>query len=274
MSRTVKSPAAQGPSAVASAVAIERMRARWRGFYALKLYLPLWAASRAGNARLRALRGVVNRHVQPTRLPRVAWSAVLPNQPIRLVETARGDGNVRLGELAVLAQAAVAAPAGREIVEIGTFDGRTTINLAINAPQAAGVFTLDLPPDQPTQFQLAPGERHFVDKPVPGARFRSCSGPWASDAERIVQLVGDSASFDWSPHLGKAGLVFVDGSHAYEYVRKDSETAFRLIAKDGIVLWHDYGVWEDVTRALEELEAEHKLGLRHIRDTSLVVWRR
>src|SRR5262245_7809855 len=236
MSRTVNSAAAQGPFAGAAASALEKMRARWSGFYALNLYLPLWAASRAGNTRLRELRGVANRHVQPTRLPRVAWSAVFPNKPIRLVETARGDGNVRLGELAVLAQAAAAAPAGSEIIEIGTLDGRTTINLAINAPQTAGVCTLDLPPDQPTQFQLAPGERHFVDKPAPGARFRSCSGPWASDAARIVQLIGDSATFDWSPHAGKAGLVFVDGSHAYDYVVKDSETAFRMIPKCGSML--------------------------------------
>jgi hypothetical protein len=30
-------------------------------------------------------------------------------------------------------------------------------------------------------------------------------------------------------------------------------------------------VWEGVTRALEEIEAARRLGLRHIRGTSLVV---
>jgi hypothetical protein len=39
------------------------------------------------------------------------------------------------------------------------------------------------------------------------------------------------------------------------------------------VVWHDYGVWEGVTLALEELDAERKLGLRHVRGTSLVIWR-
>ena len=67
--------------------------------------------------------------------------------------------------------------------------------------------------------------------------------------------------------------MFVDGSHAYEYVRKDSATAMRLVAKGGIVLWHDYGRWEGVSRALDELEAQRRLGLRHIAGTSLVVWR-
>jgi len=59
---------------------------------------------------------------------------------------------------------------------------------------------------------------------------------------------------DWSSHYGRAGLVFVDGSHAYDYARKDSETAMRLVRPKGVVLWHDYGVWPGVTQALEELE--------------------
>ncbi len=50
-------------------------------------------------------------------------------------------------------------------------------------------------------------------------------------------------------------------------------TAFKLIAPGGIVIWHDYGVWEGVTRALEEIEESRRLGLRHLRGTSLVVWK-
>jgi hypothetical protein len=67
--------------------------------------------------------------------------------------------------------------------------------------------------------------------------------------------------------------VFVDGSHVKDYARKDSDTAFGLVSEGGIVIWHDYGVWEGVTQALEELEAERRLGLRHVRGTSLVLWR-
>ena len=102
---------------------------------------------------------------------------------------------------------------------------------------------------------------------------RSCGGPWRVYADRVARLSGDSATFDWSPHVGRAGLVFVDGSHAYDYVRKDSETAMRLVRPGGVVLWHDYGVWPGVTQALEELETARHLGLVHIRGTSLVFWR-
>jgi len=245
--------------------------ARVRGFYALSVYLPVSLLVRRLRDASRARRGV-RRDTHATALPQAAWSAVLPRRPIRLVETDKADGNVNLAELAILAQAAAAIPAGSSVVEIGTFDGRTTLNLAVNAGTAA-VFTLDLPPDERAAFALAPGERQYVDKPQPGARFRACAAPWQGAARRITQLLGDSATFDWTPYAGRAGLVFVDGSHAYEYVRKDSETALRLVARAGIVLWHDYGRWEGVSRALDELEAERRLGLRHIAGTSLVVWK-
>ena len=47
----------------------------------------------------------------------------------------------------------------------------------------------------------------------------------------------------------------------------------QLVDGNGVVLWHDYGVWDGVTRALEDLEQTKNLGLRHIRGTSLVIWR-
>jgi hypothetical protein len=248
-----------------------QIRDRWNGFYALNIYQPVSALARAWRRRSRALRGKTSRHEQPTRLPQVAWSDVFQRQKISLTQTHRADGNVSLGELAILAQAAAGIPAGGEVIEIGTFDGRTTINLALNAPATSAVFTLDLPPQQPTQLQLDVGERQYVEKPRPGARF--AQGGQSASARRITQLFGDSATFDWSHHYGKAGLVFVDGSHAYDYVQADSATAMQLVGGNGAVLWHDYGVWEGVTRALEELEQTSTLGLQHIRGTSLVLWR-
>jgi hypothetical protein len=247
-------------------------KARASGLYALGLYLPGSLTAHRLRERSRALRGV-RRDAHATQLPQADWSELLARRPIRLVETGKADGNVNLAELGVLAQAAAAVTVGRIIVEIGTFDGRTTLNLAVNAPAQTPVFTLDLPPEEAAAFALAPGERQYVDKPKPGARFRAASAPWSAAAGRVTQLHGDSATFDWTPYAGRAGLVFVDGSHAYDYVKKDSETAIRLVANGAIVLWHDYGRWEGVTRALDELEAERKLGLRHVRGTSLVIWR-
>ena len=246
------------------------LRSRLNGLYARSIYLPISDFGREVRALGRRVRKV--ERGQKTSLPAVDWQEAIDVRAIRIVEPQKNSGDVSLGELAVLASAAAALRAGDEIIEIGTFDGRTTLNLAINAPAQYRVFTLDLPPDAAPKFDLAPGERAYVEKPRSGRRFLAASPEWAAAAGRITQLIGDSATYDWSPHAGRAGLVFVDGSHAYDYVSADSDTAFRLVANKGMVIWHDYGVWEGVTRALEEIEASRQLGLRHVRGTSLVVW--
>lgn len=247
-----------------------KLRARWSATYALVFHPPFSRLARFLRTKTRVLRG--KKPARPTRLLQVRWSQVLPSNPVHVVEARKAKGNVRISELALLAKAATTVASGREIVEIGTFDGRTTLNLAANSPPGTAVFTLDLPSDHPTQFALVGGERRYVDKPASGERYRRCGLPWSESAARIVQLYGDSATFDFSSRFGRAGLVFVDGSHAYEYAMKDTDTALQLIVPGGIVLWHDYGIWEGVTRALEEIEAARGLGLRHIRGTSLVFY--
>lgn len=250
-----------------------RLLAKWNGVFALSFYLPFSSFSRAYRSWWRGVRGRDDTHQQKTLLREASWQELIPSRPVHIVGARKANGNVRLSELAVLAKAAAAVPAGSSIIEIGTFDGRTTLNLAVNSPADTKVFTLDLPPDVTTRFELEKGERQFVEKPTPGERYRGCGAPWSQGAGRVTQLHGDSAAFDWSPFARTASLVFVDGSHSYEYAAGDSKTAFRLVAPGGMVIWHDYGVWEGVTRALEGLEAARSLGLRKIRGTSLVFWR-
>jgi hypothetical protein len=251
--------------------AIEEIRASLAALYALAVYLPVSRLARVLRRLSRALRGKTPSAV--TRLPQASWSELLPARWIRLTELDRHYGNVNLSELAILAQAATRAETDSEIIEIGTFDGRTSLNLAVNAPAHARVVTLDLPANHATAYRIEAAERALVQKPASGGRLRSCRPVWRDYADRVLQVFGDSATYEWPPHLGRASLVFVDGSHAYEYARKDSETALGLVRPRGTVIWHDYGVWPGVTRALEELEAARKLGLRHIRGTSLVLWR-
>lgn len=246
------------------------LKSRLNGVYARAIYLPVSTLAQDFRTFSRRARGVARGHA--TTLPVVPWRDVLPRKPVSIVEPRKTSGDVNLAELAVLASAAAAVAGGDEIIEIGTFDGRTALNFAVNAPAHVRIVTLDLPPDRPPRFALAPGEDAFVNKERSGRHFADPRPEFAAAAGRITQLYGDSATFDWSAHLGRAGLVFVDGSHAYDYVIADTGTALRLVANKGMVIWHDYGVWEGVTRALEEIEASRHLGLRHVRGTSLVVW--
>src|SRR5215469_14689709 len=103
------------------------VQSRLNGFYARSIYLPISAFGPDLRALSRRVRGV--RRNLPTRLPVADWPEVIDPGPVRLLEARKTSGDVNLGELAVLASAAAATRTGEEIIEIGTFDGRTTLNM-------------------------------------------------------------------------------------------------------------------------------------------------
>jgi predicted O-methyltransferase YrrM len=192
---------------------------------------------------------------EPTELPEVAASALFPGAGLLDVrELDAVDGNVSERELVTISRIVRAANPGR-MFELGTFDGRTTLNLAANASPDATVYTLDLP-RKSIDSLVAPIHAHevrYADKSRSGARF---SG---TDVEhKIKQLFGDSGNFDFSRHYDTIDFVFVDASHTYEYVINDSLHALKLLrAGRGTIVWHDYSRWDGVTRALNELRRRH-----------------
>lgn len=211
----------------------------------------------------------------PLDIPVLEARALIPDPPaVRVLEQDAADGNVSGYELLVIAQL-VKARKLAAVFEIGTFDGRTTLNLAANLSEPGRVFTLDLPPEDwnRTGLKIACGDENFIKKERSGARFAGT--PYAA---RITQLYGDSATFDFTPYEGTMDAVFVDGAHSYEYVKNDTRIALRLLKPSGgLILWHDYGSrwWKDLTRAMNELYREPEFStMRHIRGTTLVVWSR
>jgi predicted O-methyltransferase YrrM len=244
------------------------------GFIATRFYLPLSAFSRRLRRFSRNMRGKTNPFLQNTRLPEIAWSDFVGNSIPSVWEPQKENGNVRISELAIIAAFAERCRPDSNLFEIGTFDGRTTLNLALNAPPNCRVYTLDLPPDLHPKHELARGERHMVEKSAPGSRYELYRKEYPEAISKIRQLLGDSAMFDDAPFGNSCSLVFVDGSHAYDYAVSDTRKAFRMVEDDGIIVWHDYGIWEGVTKALEELESREKLGLLNLRGTSLVVWKK
>lgn len=155
----------------------------------------------------------------------------------------------------------------RRVFELGTFDGRTSANLALNLIEEAEIFTLDIPADQITSTTLhfGTGDLVYIKKDRIGAK---CMG-----LPKVKQLYGDTATFDFSPWFGTCDLVFVDACHELDYVMNDSDVALRLRGSSGVILWHDYGSWIGVTNALNELyrRDDRYQNLRHITGTSLCV---
>lgn len=217
-------------------------------------------------------RSVVDQGLPPLDIPATTLKALAPDAPaVRILEPDAANGNVSEWELLSIAQV-VAAGKPKKCFEIGTFDGRTTLNIAANMAENGHVYTLDLPPQdvERTALTIAHGDESFIQKSESGARFKG-----SVYADRITQLWGDSATFDYAEYEGKMDLVFVDGSHSYEYVKKDTETALKLLKPEGgIIFWHDYGskYWKDLTRAMNELYGGRPefSGMKRIGGTVLV----
>ncbi|MHC4668647.1 MAG: class I SAM-dependent methyltransferase [Planctomycetota bacterium] len=189
-----------------------------------------------------------------------------PETSVTLSNFRGRDGNVSLTELLAIS-AIVRHRQPRLLLEIGTFDGNTTLQMAHNSPEDARIYTLDLPPGGAATRVLDPKDRAYI---ADGARQqrRYETSPLG---RKVVQCLGDSAAFDFGSILARGALelAFVDGSHSYDYVQNDTEKVLALLAPDGVVLWHDYvPAWPGVIRYLDELSA--RLPLVRIEGTSLV----
>ena len=56
-------------------------------------------------------------------------------------------------------------------------------------------------------------------------------------------------TFDFADYYGKYDMVFIDGDHHYDSVKKDTETAFKLLKDNrSIIVWHDYGLDPETIR--------------------------
>ncbi len=152
----------------------------------------------------------------------------------------------------------------KTVFEIGTYRGRTALNFALNSPPDCTVYTLDLPPaSKPEAMERAcKADAKLIDRSRPGIDYEG-----TDVVGKIVQLYGDSRTFDFTPYWGKIDLLFVDGAHDYEAVRLDTKNGLRMLKPGGVILWDDfadYGDYNDVTRAVlslipgeEVIEVDH-----------------
>jgi hypothetical protein len=212
-----------------------------------------------GRDRLKEVAAVFGYPRPRTALPRVTLEKLSPDPgPVELVGLARTRHNVNVFELMVLCRLAKWMKPHR-IFEFGTYDGRTTLNLAVNTPPHTRILTLD----------LAPAGSHVPSGGIVGERYLG-----TSHAERIQQLVGNSLEFDFGPYEGTVDMVFIDAGHAYPSVLRDTQVAARLIRKEGgVIVWHDYRAIDGVTLCLDGMAARGGMwsSMCHLDETRLAI---
>lgn len=203
-------------------------------------------------------------------LPRRNINDIIPEVesiPVTLIEYQYAYGDMPVHELMMLCRI-VRYRQPNVVFEIGTYLGGTTLQLAANSQ--AEIYTLDLPPRSHKDYVQPqiwdPDSDVYPDRP--GVRFQD--SPYK---DRIVQLFGDSQTFDFSSYYGRVDFMFIDGCHHYDFVIRDSRNALKMISPDGIVIWHDYASYAPgVVKALNEFGK--LVPLKHIAGTTLVMHQR
>lgn len=156
------------------------------------------------------------------------------------------------------------------IIEIGTSDGNTTLNLVANGATNARITTLDLPEDWQGGFEIRVPEmmKNVTDRAKVGVQYRA-----SAYANQVTQVFGDSAKLDFSQLDGPFDFAFIDGCHFYDYVKVDTENCAKHMKPGGLLVWHDYGMLEDVSRAVDEWSNASGIPISIIAGTRIAVAR-
>jgi hypothetical protein len=180
--------------------------------------------------------------------PQEVWPGI-NNVAVTLRPFSGRFGNLKRYELMVLC-AVAKYTAARAVFEFGTFDGLTTWHLAANSDPDARVWTLDLPLHHPAR--RAPYYDRGVGKIQGITVGQHYQG--TSEAGRIQQLYEDSLLFDPQPFHQQMDFCFIDASHEYEHVCRDTENALKMVRAGGVIFWHDYSRWwPGVQKCLDDL---------------------
>ncbi len=148
----------------------------------------------------------------------------------------------------------------KQIFEIGTFNGLTSSQMARNCD--AVIYTLDLPPGETALLNKSDLEISLSRGNKTGEYFRG--------NPQVIQLWGNSRTFDFSEYYGNMDLVFIDGGHDPLTKKSDSENALKMLNENGVIVWDNYldDTAPDVTPALNELDWP----IYHLRKTCLAVY--
>jgi len=155
------------------------------------------------------------------------------------------------------------------LLEIGTYDGNTTLNLAANAAAGAIVTTVDLPIEWPGRLVLNVPQAMInvaTKRPPVGWQYHG-----SQHAGSIRQILCDSAELDWKRLPVPFDFIFIDGCHHYVYVKHDTEHAVQYVKPGGLIVWHDYGYIADVSRVVDQLALQ--IPIKVIQGTRLAVAR-
>jgi predicted O-methyltransferase YrrM len=203
----------------------------------------------------------IKKYNLPNGLPVIDCSSIFPHT-VNVEPYAYLNGSCIPTDIALLKSLALKFNADTYF-EIGTWRGESVANVASVVPNCV---TFNLSGEEIISLGLS-------------KEYAALHGYFSRDLKNVNHLYGNSHTFDFKDHYGRYDLVFIDGDHHYESVRKDTETAFKLIKdSSSIIVWHDYARepetirWEVFEGILDGCPANKRDRLFHVSNTLCAVY--
>ena len=195
-------------------------------------------------------------------LPIIDFRAVVPDASIEINPFAFMDGGSLVTDIALLKSLA-GKKNDCQYFEIGTWRGESVANVAAYAKDC---FTLNL--SEQDLYNLGLNELIIKEQ-----------DSFSKNLNNVTHLKGNSLNFDFSPYHKKMDLVFIDGDHHYDAVKKDTEKAFKLLKdNESIMVWHDYAFnpervrWDVFRGILDGTPAELRKNLYQVSNTMCAIY--
>lgn len=153
-------------------------------------------------------------------------------------------------ELAQLLRLALLVPRGGATLEIGSYLGASARYLAAGAARRAGrLYCVDTWANQ----TMPDGERDT---------FAEFQRNVAGLAAYIISIRKTSGQINSSDIHESIHLVFIDGDHSYDAVRRDVDVVLPFLSHSAIIAFHDSNTFEGVGRCIGELLASKEWMIR------------
>lgn len=141
---------------------------------------------------------------------------------------------------------AALVPANGVIVEVGSYEGKSTVCLGLGALEArAGVWAID------SYAGYMEGSKHYFGMQSHAALLRNLAAFELGSTVRVVALSSAQAVCGWRESID---LLFIDAGHDYRSVKHDFEAWSALVQPHGKVAMHDTsGLWPGVAQLVDEI---------------------
>lgn len=151
----------------------------------------------------------------------------------------------------------------KKYLEIGTWRGESVANISSIVDQA---YTLNL-------------SKSDLKKIGKSDQYINSHAIFSKNLSNVIHLEGNSRTFDFNSLNQKFDMIFIDGDHHYESVKKDTQTAFKLLnSTNSIIVWHDYAStpeeirWEVLLGIFDGCPEQYKDKIFHVSNTLCAVF--